>query len=304
MADKFLTISVPTYNRAERFDRQMAWLARELEGHEDLCEVLVSDNCSKDATPEVVARWQQAFGPTMHAHRTACNVGALGNIAYCLGAARGRYVWVVGDDDDVEDGTLAFILAALRENPELAALALEFVTVGARPLGPCFGFPASGVVAGRELVERALRRQPFGLAFMTAHVYRTALAQEALRAWPDGPRNLDFQLFLTAFVAACGPVLVTHEPHVAYVTGDNVYETDPVAVARIAADKAEALVRLAGLGYPRGTCGRGVVQLRRDVASAFRRSAAVQPRVALEGLVRYGVSLARIWAVPPRPPVL
>ena len=302
MTDKLLTIGVPTYNRAERFDRQMAWLARELEGHEDLCEVVVSNNCSTDGTAETVARWQERLGPLVHAHHATENTGPLGNIAYCLRAARGRFAWVIGDDDDIEDGTLAFVLATLREQPELVSVALEFVTVGARPLGPCFGFPATAVVEGRELVERALERQPFGLAFMTAHVYRTEFAQRALDAWPDGPRNLDFQLFMTAFVAACGPVLVTHEPHVQYVTGENVYEKDAVAVARIAGDTAEAFVRLASLGYSRAALGRQLVRLRHNVVAGFRRSAREQRLKAVEGLVRYGVSLARLWAVPTRPP--
>ena len=47
---KLLTISIPTYNRAQALDRQLMWLATEILGHEDDCEIIISDDCSTDNT--------------------------------------------------------------------------------------------------------------------------------------------------------------------------------------------------------------------------------------------------------------
>ena len=57
-----LTVAFPTYNRAALLDRQLGWLSRALAGHEQECEILVSDNSSPDETPGVVERWRQALG--------------------------------------------------------------------------------------------------------------------------------------------------------------------------------------------------------------------------------------------------
>ena len=44
---KLLTISIPTYNRAQMLDRQLKWLASEVLGNEGDCEIIISDNCSQ-----------------------------------------------------------------------------------------------------------------------------------------------------------------------------------------------------------------------------------------------------------------
>jgi Glycosyl transferase family 2 len=50
--DILLSIVIPTYNRAVELDRQLGWLAQEIKGYEQECEVFISDNCSTDQTPE------------------------------------------------------------------------------------------------------------------------------------------------------------------------------------------------------------------------------------------------------------
>ena len=44
MTKKLLTIAVPTYNRAELLDKQLAWLAQAIQGFESECEIIISDN--------------------------------------------------------------------------------------------------------------------------------------------------------------------------------------------------------------------------------------------------------------------
>ena len=53
-----LTIAVPTYNRAELLNKQLAWLAKSIKGYESECEIIISDNCSEDNTQEIVKKWQ------------------------------------------------------------------------------------------------------------------------------------------------------------------------------------------------------------------------------------------------------
>jgi glycosyltransferase involved in cell wall biosynthesis len=98
-----LTIAIPTYNRAAILERQLAWLAAAVRGHEADCELIVSDNASTDETPQVIDRWRAGLPAVLiRTHRQAQNVGAIRNIAWCIASASGRYVWSVGDDDAVD----------------------------------------------------------------------------------------------------------------------------------------------------------------------------------------------------------
>lgn len=83
--NKLLSICVPTFNRAEELNKQLAWLAREIKGFENECEIIVSDNCSTDNTQEVIQKWQQFFEPTIQftANKNSENIGWMKNFAYC-----------------------------------------------------------------------------------------------------------------------------------------------------------------------------------------------------------------------------
>src|SRR5688572_17739060 len=99
---KLLTVAIPTFNRARKLERQLAWLCRSLVGVESQCEVLISDNASTDATPalcaDLVAELSKR-GVNVRINRNDQNVGPLPNIARCIELAQSRFCWVVGDDD-------------------------------------------------------------------------------------------------------------------------------------------------------------------------------------------------------------
>jgi len=108
-----LTIAIPTWNRASYLAQTLEQLRRE-SGHAipGTVEFLVSDNCSPDATTEVVQK-AQASGLSIRYVRNARNIGADANIAQCFNLALGRYVLILGDDDLLVDGTLSWLLDCL-----------------------------------------------------------------------------------------------------------------------------------------------------------------------------------------------
>jgi abequosyltransferase len=257
MPPKLLTIAIPTFTRAGKLDRQLAWIDRHVGGFERSVRVMVSDNASTDATPIVCARWRDVFaarGIEFVVSRNDSNVGPLRNIGKCIEASTTRFTWVIGDDDEIAGPTLAFVVHTLRDDPELAALLLNFQGVGKTVYDRCFRFPADQRGAGRDLMSACLAQSYIGLAFMSAQVYRTEFAQAALRAWPDGHRNYDYQIFLTAFAALHGRGLVTRDTHVKYVTGENVYETNKRVSLALYADSLEVFYQLCRIGYPARLC--------------------------------------------------
>lgn len=113
-----LSVCIPTYNRADWLEPCLrAWLAQ-INATEGLAELVVSDNCSPDATP-VVIEAALAHGP-FRCHRNATNIGSNPNIYQLVSElAHGEYVWVLGDDDIVTEDGLTRVLAALREHPDI-----------------------------------------------------------------------------------------------------------------------------------------------------------------------------------------
>jgi len=110
-----LTIAIPTFNRAsflshtlERIQAQRSAIGN------DKVELLVCDNHSDDSTPDVL-RAVQALDLSVRVIRHDTNIGPDHNIATCFMRARGRYVWILGDDDFPVDGLLMYLIPILEK---------------------------------------------------------------------------------------------------------------------------------------------------------------------------------------------
>jgi glycosyltransferase involved in cell wall biosynthesis len=76
-------------------------------------ELLVSDNASTDETPGIVKAYMDR-GLQIRYLRNVSNIGADGNFMQCFEKARGKYVWLIGDDDLVIPGAIAKIISYLQ----------------------------------------------------------------------------------------------------------------------------------------------------------------------------------------------
>jgi glycosyltransferase involved in cell wall biosynthesis len=117
-----LTIAIPTYNRARFLKENLDTLFDQLLAEERV-ELIVSDNACTDETPALIEGYRQR-GLRLRYLRNEANLGPDGNILQCFEQARGKYVWVFGDDDILVPGGVAKILALLAEGD----YGLAFVT--------------------------------------------------------------------------------------------------------------------------------------------------------------------------------
>ncbi len=90
-----VSIGMPVYNEARHLARALeALLAQDYEHF----EVLVLDNASDDATPQIVREFA-ARDPRVSYRRNETNVGGLENFNRAFGGARGEYfLWAAGHD--------------------------------------------------------------------------------------------------------------------------------------------------------------------------------------------------------------
>lgn len=197
-----LSVCISTYNRAE-------WLATSLRNWARLhpepvegVELLVVDNASTDHTADVVQPYLARPDFTFRRNRT--NVGMLGNLRVTAHAAKGNYIWILGDDDLMVGGAIDRILGAISTHPGTALVYLNYAytrIADARQVGDFERFfaEASPIVPAEpdrhgRIKEICARNENFFTAIYTL-VFRR---DHAIRAYSQDTSGRPFSTMLTA----------------------------------------------------------------------------------------------------------
>lgn len=265
---KLLTISIPTYNRAQPLDRQLMWLSTELVGYEDECEIIICDNCSTDNTEEILEKWRKVLSSRISFtyHSNEENIGEMANIVSCLRKATGKFVWSLGDDDSVQNGTVSFLLSKIREHSDLSVILLNGCgrdmetnkIVTERFFDSTTDGPSINSVSEFEhFLERGLG----GVLFISSAVYRTNLIKKAFLTWRDSAKNVASQAYWVAFCAARGRFIVTPSVYTEYATGTGSPDNDPKRIFKmIFCGIPDVYLKLMRLGYSRRFCFSMILQ--------------------------------------------
>jgi hypothetical protein len=175
-----LCLCVPTYDRAPRLRALLEVLEREIGDRDDVV-VLVSDNASPDATPEVLVE-AAARLPWLRVHRQPENVGPFANTRWLVEhAPDAEYLWTFGDDDLPYPGTIDRTIALLREHrPAWLFHPYEYVDGDGARVG---AIPLEDGGTRRFADARALWAEWHQyLTFMSASVVRADALRAAARA--------------------------------------------------------------------------------------------------------------------------
>lgn len=176
-----LTIAIPTYNRAIYLGDLLSSLFDQLIA-EQRVELIISDNASSDETPVLINEYRRRGLPLRYI-RNETNLGADGNILQCFEQARGKYVWIIGDDDILLEGCIKQLMFHLEideydmlylapygfdNNPitefKPDRLAREVSTINnadlfVRKIGTMFSLISCNIVNKERLLQ--IRHQPF-----------------------------------------------------------------------------------------------------------------------------------------------
>jgi glycosyltransferase involved in cell wall biosynthesis len=124
-----LTLAIPTYNRALILDQALKIIEPQLKNAGHQVEFIISDNASSDDTPEIVNKYINC-GMDIRYIRNQENLGPGFNIIQCMKEAKGKYVWVLGDDDYLADNALNYILKILCAEKEYGFIFCSPVSKG------------------------------------------------------------------------------------------------------------------------------------------------------------------------------
>lgn len=264
---KLLSISIPTFNRADMLLQQLRWLAQEVADFTEECNIIVHDNCSTDDTCERVNAWRSTINPNIDFTylRHEKNIGGMANIESCIKGASGKFVWTLGDDDPIQPGTVADIIKYLKTYPDLGLLLLNGNGRDARSgelrIKQWFHRPVEtpGPVNSNDF-RYFLLHNSGGILFISSVVYRTEFAHNALLAWPNSNRNLAAQAFWVAYCAARGSFIITSKIYTECAMGIGFTDKDPKWTFKMRyIDFPEVFRRLMIHGYDKTFCLRRVL---------------------------------------------
>jgi glycosyltransferase involved in cell wall biosynthesis len=279
---KLLTIAIPTYNRADLLDKQLAWLAQAIQGFAADCEIFVSDNCSTDHTQDVINKWQGILIDIPFTNnKNSENIGLKKNIAHCINSAKTKYVWTVGDDDPIQHRAVHYVVTKLRQNEDLSLLFLNFYgrdQITDQPYNPTTTvgnrwFDADnedGGGDGKAIFEHCLNKSVGAVIFLTASVYRTDLAQQALQIWKNATDNWIFLAYVAGYCASNGSVIVTKDTYIECVAGVSYWQKETAAWLHWKYKHVpEAMMKLKEIGYSQLICNGIILQNFRETSLRF-----------------------------------
>jgi len=134
---KLLSICIPTYNRAKFLERLLKQIVDETSGLEACVEIVVSDNCSDDNTAQVLRKFSSKAN--LRYARNKANFRYDVNVVKCLSLARGKFCWLMGDDDLFVGGQIRKMVSVLDGCDETVGGVLQIISWGERFQHSSFG---------------------------------------------------------------------------------------------------------------------------------------------------------------------
>jgi len=113
-----LSICIPTFNRGQYLEKCLRSIDENLESLGDRktkVEVIISDNDSSDDT-QAIATGYSTKHPQITYQKNKQNFGSDYNIAKCYNSGAGKYVWVIGDDEQLTPNTLEYVLNIIEQS--------------------------------------------------------------------------------------------------------------------------------------------------------------------------------------------
>jgi glycosyltransferase involved in cell wall biosynthesis len=111
--EMLLTIGIPTFEGGETIATTLESIEKAIKWNRDAVEVLVSDNSLTDDTREIVEVFNRREEASVIYRRNETNIGFDRNVDEVVRNSRGRYVWLMSDDDYICDGGIETALRVI-----------------------------------------------------------------------------------------------------------------------------------------------------------------------------------------------
>jgi len=232
-----ITIGIPHYKQRRHLEVVLQSLFAQ---QFDAFEIVISDDCSPDDSNSTIPPLLAASGRAFRYYAQKKNLGYDGNVRFLLAAARGRYVFLLGNDDGLyEPQTLATVAKLLAE---LGMPQVAFTNVRDSSGGEMRRAHATRVLgSGPEAALATFRT----FSFVGGLIYDTEWARRFETDRWD--KSVFYQIYIAARIIAAGGKVAALD-YVA-VSKDVLVDgkTVPNAVTKLAQEKWSMRPRHSGM---------------------------------------------------------
>lgn len=115
MTSILISFCIPTFNRPDTLKTTISSILSQKE--ECPYEIVISDNSENDETAKAVETFRD--NPKIRYYRNSTNIGSAANFVKVISLAKGRYVWLMSDDDCLCIDALSRAVNLLNKEPKL-----------------------------------------------------------------------------------------------------------------------------------------------------------------------------------------
>ncbi len=212
-AARLLDICIPSYNRSKEliqllrfFDMELGWLEKKLLGY---VRIIISDNASDDGTEEKLKRLFQddiVHKENFEFFRNSFNVGIVANAYKVIGYSCSRYIWVMGDDDILEEGILHKVLRnCIKYNPNFIFLNHDVLTRKKRSDMVCSNINGGYYDNSFQIVKKQLHLNTDALGFTSAVIFKRFILKRIISTLPlDGELDYGWSYLAGIYASVLG----------------------------------------------------------------------------------------------------
>jgi glycosyltransferase involved in cell wall biosynthesis len=122
-----LSICIPTYNRAGSLLYCLGSVIEATSKFQECVEIVVSNNCSTDGTKDILESFKSV--PNFRHFTNQSNIGFNFNYFKLIDEySKGKYCWIIGDDDFLKSDSVSKVLAILSLYPEIEFIFANYET--------------------------------------------------------------------------------------------------------------------------------------------------------------------------------
>ncbi|MFD1717031.1 glycosyltransferase [Georgenia deserti] len=218
MARPRISVVVPGRDVAEYVADALTSLTRQVEDPDDL-EVVMVDDGSRDATPEIVARFTGRI-PRLTVLTNETPVGLASARNQGIAATTGRYLAFLDADDWLAPGHLTYAAEAMEELA-VDILRVDHTTVDGRRRSLRRAPQARRSVAldPRTGILPTAERTMVDYPYAWAGMFHRSLAEDGLLRFPDGLRTAEDRPWIWRLFLRAGSYAVVDAPGICYRRG-------------------------------------------------------------------------------------
>ena len=123
MKNQFISIVIPTYERADFLDYCLEVHIPMMKEYN--IEICIFDNASTDHTEEIVSKWMKEY-PYLSYHKNEINIGPDANFERALKCPDTEYVWLLGDTYQLPKDGISYLLELIK-NKKYDAIVFNLV---------------------------------------------------------------------------------------------------------------------------------------------------------------------------------